>query len=140
MSLLKISILRYGLSVGFRRLGVTLPSDEELPKQEQSLTVSAPELLLALHRPLAFRRQVLKEVALVEAGGRSQVANRLLWRLVPQPSSLVEVPLVRLDVVVVGERAVEGVAALLEGDLLLPSQGTAQAEHSVVEAAAQLRC
>jgi hypothetical protein len=102
VSLLKISILRYGLSVGFRRLGVALPSDEELPKQEQSLTVSAPELLLALHRPLAFRRQVLKEVAPVEAGGLPQVADRLLWRLVPQPSSLVEIPLVRLDVVVGG--------------------------------------
>jgi hypothetical protein len=41
VSLLKISILRYSLSLGFRRLGVVLPSDEELPKQEQSLTVSA---------------------------------------------------------------------------------------------------
>jgi hypothetical protein len=137
VSLLEIPILRYGLPVGFRRLAVALLGDEQITKQEQSLTVSAPELLSALHRPLAFDRKVLEEVAPVEAGGRSQVKDRLLWCLVSQPSSFIEVPLVGFDVVVVGERAPEGVATLSVGDPLLSSQGSAQAEDGVVEAATE---
>jgi hypothetical protein len=54
------------------------------------------------------------------------------------PSGLRDVFLKGFGVVGVFERAVEGVAALLEGDPLFTPECPAQAEDGVVEAAAEL--
>src|SRR5215203_3841249 len=102
--------------------------------------MSAPERLLALHRPLAFRRQVLQEVAPVDAYRFPQLPDGLIRCLGLQAVGLGEVLFEGLNVVGVVQRAPEGVAPLLEDEPFLATKRPPQAEHGVVEAAPELGC